>query len=111
MSLGCVKAFSILHNHTRRDVTHKVHNSISHLNSNYAICLKDPVDISQMLFGNRLLLATIAWGNRQPYLDYLKEVNNITFIRLSFLVDKMFYFFIIVHARTRTRYRGCSPIS
>ena len=65
MSLGCVKAFSILRNLTRRDVADKVHNKISQLNSNYVTQLKDPVDISQISFGNRLLLATFAWGNRQ----------------------------------------------
>jgi hypothetical protein len=57
-----VKAFFILHDLTRRDVTNKVHNNISHLNSNYVIYLKDPVDISPILFGNRLLLATITWA-------------------------------------------------
>ena len=55
-----MQALSILHIHTCRDVTDKVHNRISHLNSNYAIYLKDPVDISQILFENHLLLATIA---------------------------------------------------
>ena len=68
MCLSCVKVYFQLYIHTRRDDTDKVHNSISHLNSNYAIYLKDPVHISKILFRNRLLLATIACGNRQPYL-------------------------------------------
>ncbi len=55
-------AFTTLHIHTCRAVTDKVHNSISHLNSNYAIYLKDPVHISQILFGIRLLLAIVSLG-------------------------------------------------
>ena len=47
--IGRVKAFSILHNLTRRDVTNKVHNNVCHLNSNYVIYLKDSVDLSQIL--------------------------------------------------------------
>jgi hypothetical protein len=72
-----VPAFTTLHIHTCRDVTDKVHNSISHLNSNYAIYLKDPVHISQILFGNRLLLANIAWGNRQSYL--VQAIGGVNF--------------------------------
>ncbi len=34
MYLGCVKTFSLLHIHTRRDVTNKVHNNKCNLNSN-----------------------------------------------------------------------------
>jgi hypothetical protein len=46
MYLSCEKAFSVLHNRTRRDVTDKVHNNMCHLNSNYVNKLKDSVDIS-----------------------------------------------------------------
>jgi hypothetical protein len=46
MYLSCGKAFSVLHNRNRRDVTDKVHNSMYHLNSNYVNNLKDSVDIS-----------------------------------------------------------------
>ena len=65
--IGRVKAFFILHNLTRRDVTNKVHNNVCHLNSNYVIYLKDPGDISPILFGHCLLLAAITWGNRHVF--------------------------------------------
>ena len=46
MSLGCVKAFSILRNLTRRDVADKVHNKISETIKRYYLSFLDSKSIA-----------------------------------------------------------------